>query len=300
VATANCVRYTGATPVFADIVNEQDLTISPSSIESLISERTRAIMVMHYAGYACDMPQILELARRHNLKVIEDAAHAAGSWLDGRHLGTGGDIGCFSFFSNKNMATGEGGMVVTNDDQLYERLRLLRSHGMTSLTWDRHKGHASSYDVVELGYNYRIDEMRAAIGKIQLAKLDRNNQQRRQLVQEYRARLQALKRLSIPFADHPGISAAHIMPVLLPRDAERSLFMEQMKSQGIQTSIHYPPIHEFSAYRGVIENRARLSVTEDIARREVTLPLFARMTREDVQIVSQAVSDCLLRQEYSM
>jgi len=297
VASANAIRYTGASPVFADITGENDLNISPDSIQSMITERTRAIMLVHYGGYACDMVRILELAKEHNLKVIEDAAHAAGSWLDGRHLGTWGDIGCFSFFSNKNLTTGEGGMIVTDDDALYEKLRLLRSHGMTSLTWDRHKGHAWSYDVVELGYNYRIDEIRAAIGSVQLAKLDCNNERRRQLVKLYRECLQEAPEIVIPFEAHPGVSAAHIMPVLLPANADRKEFMDEMKNQGIQTSIHYPPIHEFTAYRrvGWHGNRS-LSVTEEIARREVTLPLYPGMIDEDVSTVSQAVSTSLSMQ----
>jgi dTDP-4-amino-4,6-dideoxygalactose transaminase len=297
VASANAIRYTGASPVFADIAGENDLNISPASIQSMITERTRAIMVVHYGGYACDMVRILDLAKQYNLKVIEDAAHAAGSWLDDRHLGTWGDIGCFSFFSNKNMTTGEGGMLVTNDDTLYEKLRLLRSHGMTSLTWDRHKGHAWSYDVVELGYNYRIDEIRAAIGKVQLAKLDRNNERRRQLVNLYRECLQDVPEIRVPFLDHPGTSSAHIMPVLLPRGTDRKIFMDEMKNQGIQTSIHYPPIHEFTAYKGIGWHReGSLSLTEEIARREVTLPLYPGMTDEDVVIVSQAISKWISQQ----
>jgi dTDP-4-amino-4,6-dideoxygalactose transaminase len=131
VATANAVRYTGATPVFADILGEHDLNMSYQSIEKMISGRTRAIIVMHYGGYACDMPSIMELARERGLKVIEDAAHAIGSELGGIKLGIWGDIGCFSFFSNKNMTTGEGGMLVTNHDAYSQRLQLLRSHGMT-------------------------------------------------------------------------------------------------------------------------------------------------------------------------
>jgi dTDP-4-amino-4,6-dideoxygalactose transaminase len=294
VATANAVRYTGATPVFADILGEDNLNISPDSIEALITARTRAILVMHYGGYACDMLRIIELARKHNLKVIEDAAHAAGAWLDGRHLGTWGDIGCFSFFSNKNMTTGEGGMVVTNDPDLYENLRLLRSHGMTSLTWDRHKGHAWSYDVVELGYNYRIDEVRAAIGQIQLSKLTRNNEQRRHLSGLYHECLQEFPQISVPFLEHPGTTAAHIMPILLPCNVDRAQFMERMKSCGIQTSIHYPPIHWFTAYKGSVHSRSHLSLTEDIAQREVTLPLYPAMTDDDVTSVTQAVIDSLI------
>ena len=295
VASANSIRYTGAKPVFADIVGEDDLNISPEAIEAGITEKTRAILLVHYGGYACDMPRILELARRHHLKVIEDAAHAAGAWLDSCHLGTLGDIGCFSFFSNKNMTTGEGGMVVTNDDVLHQKLSLLRSHGMTSLTWDRHKGHAWSYDVVDLGYNYRIDEIRAALGMVQLKKLDRNNASRRHLTQVYRKSLQAVDGITVPFQSHPGTTAAHILPILLPHQVNRVHFMEEMKSQGIQTSIHYPPIHKFTSYGEFdsAEASKRLAVTEDIAAREVTLPLYPAMNDEHVAQVVDAVAHSL-------
>jgi len=296
VASANCIRYTGATPVFADITSEGDLNISTVAIEALITERTRAIMLVHYGGYACDMLRIMALARKYNLKVIEDAAHAAGSWLDGRHLGTWGDIGCFSFFSNKNLTTGEGGMVVTNDDALCEKLKLLRSHGMTSLTWDRHKGHAWSYDVVDLGYNYRIDEMRAALGIVQLNKLEGNNERRRHLTQLYREALQELHQITIPFLNHCGTTSAHIMPILLPSDSKRSDFMERMKSQGIQTSIHYPPIHKFTAYRELTGKApVRLPITENVAACEVTLPLYPTMRDEDVAKVVSAISQSFLQ-----
>lgn len=298
VATANAVRYTGATPVFADILSQTDLNLSAESIEHLVTERTRAILVVHYGGYPCDMPRILALAREHRLAVIEDAAHAIGSELDGRRLGTWGDVGCFSFFSNKNLATGEGGMVVTDDDATAENLRLLRSHGMTSLTWDRHKGHAWSYDVVALGYNYRIDEIRAALGLVQLSKLERNNAHRRHLTQVYRERLQEVApEVIVPFGDHPGVSAAHIMPVLLPHGIPRIEFMEQVKSEGIQTSIHYPPIHRFSLYAGEEQAvKASLPVTDEVAAREVTLPLYSTLTESEVLQVVQAVGKALQEQ----
>lgn len=294
VATANAVRYTGATPVFADIAGGQDLNISYHSIEKAITERTRAILVMHYGGYACDMPSIMKLARERDLKVIEDAAHAVGSELGGIKLGIWGDIGCFSFFSNKNMTTGEGGMIVTNDEAYSQRLHLLRSHGMTTLTWDRHKGHAWSYDVVDLGYNYRIDEIRAALGRVQLGKLAANNERRRHLTQVYRDALQELApQMAVPFEQHAGISAAHLMPVLLPGGTNRTGFMESMKSQGIQTSIHYPPIHTFTAYNG---GKAKyfLPNTDDIAAREVTLPLYPAMLDEDVFTVAKAIAQALV------
>ncbi len=297
VATANAVRYVGATPVFADIYGDNDLTISLDSIKNLITPRTKAIMVMHYGGYACDMPAILDLAGKHHLKVIEDAAHAVGSSLGGQHLGTIGAAGCFSFFSNKNLSTGEGGMIVTDDDGLAEKFKLLRSHGMTSLTWDRHQGHTWSYDVVDLGYNYRIDEIHSALGREQLKKLDTNNARRREITGKYRALLGDLApEIIIPFKDHQGNSAHHIMPILLPKGIDRLKFMESMKDQGIQTSIHYPPIHQFTSFRLGILGTSSLPITEDIAQREVTLPLYPLLTDKQVKMVSFAVRKSLLQQ----
>jgi len=288
VATANAVRYVGATPVFADIIGPDNLNISPAAINLLITPRTRAIIVMHYAGYPCDMPAILSLAKQHGVFVIEDAAHAVGSDLNGQKLGTLGDIGCFSFFSNKNMTTGEGGMLTTDNVDLAQKLSRLRSHGMTSLTWDRHKGHAWSYDVIDLGYNYRIDEIRAALGIAQLAKVEKNNECRRHLTQLYHSELQELaSRVSIPFQNHEGKTSAHIMPILLPKGTEREQFMGSMKKQGIQTSFHYPPVHTFTAYQS--DTKWNLPVTEEVASREVTLPLFPTMTAEDVDTVVSAV-----------
>ena len=295
VATANAVRYTGATPVFADLESLDWLNISPASIASRITGRTRAILVVHYAGYPCDMPAIQEIAHRHNLVVLEDSAHAIGSELDGRKLGTWGSIGCYSFFSNKNMTTGEGGMLVTDDDTLAERLRILRSHGMTSLSWDRHQGHAWSYDVVDLGYNYRIDEMRSALGRVQLGKVAAGNQRRRHLTALYRELLSELApEIQMPFADGRGTSCYHILPALLPPGTDRIRFMEGLKSHGIQTSIHYPPVHHFQIYRDDWQKRgASLPVTEEAAAREVTLPLYPTLRDEQVQWVAGAIKETL-------
>ncbi len=295
VATANAARYTGATPVFADVESLDWLTISPASIEACITDKTRAILVMHYAGFACDMPAIMEIARRYNLIVLEDSAHAIGSELEGRKLGTWGSIGCYSFFSNKNMTTGEGGMLATDDDTLAERLRVLRSHGMTSLSWDRHQGHAWSYDVVDLGYNYRIDEMRSALGRVQLNKIQFNNQRRARLTRLYRDLLNELvPQVKMPFGADRGISCCHILPILLPLGIDRFQFMEQMKERGIQTSIHYPPIHRFQIYQKVWQQRGvPLPLTEEITTREVTLPLYPRMQEEQVKWVAEAVRGSL-------
>jgi dTDP-4-amino-4,6-dideoxygalactose transaminase len=297
VATANAVLYTGAEVVFADIVSQDDLTIDPNSIASLINERTRAILVMHYAGYPCQMPAILALALGHNLVVIEDAAHAPGAWLERQALGTLGEVGCFSFFSNKNLSTGEGGMLATYQPELGEKIRLMRSHGMTSLTWDRHRGHAYTYDVVELGYNYRIDEIRAALGRVQLQKLEKNNQKRREITHIYWQALQASD-VGLPFAwteAVPGIQpACHIFPLLLPERIARLAFIDRLRDKGIQTSIHYPPIHQFQYYQQRYSNRpVDLPGTESAACREVTLPLYPGMQDWQINLVIESVIEAI-------
>jgi len=294
VATANAVLYTGAEVRFADILGEDELTIDPLEIERLITPRTKAIMVMHYAGYPCRMREIMAIAERHGIAMIEDVAHAPGGFLDGKALGAWGAMGCFSFFSNKNLSTGEGGMLVTDSDALAEKIRLQRSHGMTSLTYDRHKGHNFSYDVVDLGYNYRIDEIRSALGLAQLKKLERNNALRHELTMAYWEALEPLG-VGLPFSTtRQGQPSHHIFPILLPPEVDRQAFMERMRDAKIQTSIHYRPIHTFSYY----QNRygaVRLPRTEGIAAREVTLPLYPTMGEEKVRIVVQEIETALER-----
>ncbi len=188
-------------------------------------------------------------------------------------------------------------MIITNDDALVERLHRLRSHGMTSVTWDRHKGHAWSYDVVDLGYNYRLDEIRSALGRVQLSKLDDYNRYRRQLTLSYHEWLQELApAIEIPFEKHPGISACHLLPVLLPSGIDRRQFMDSMKERGIQTSIHYPPIHHFEAYRSNGQPTISLPATEVIAARELTLPLYPAMSSDDIELVVRSVQSSLQEQ----
>lgn len=291
VATANAVRYTGAKVVFADIESEDWLCICPHSIEEQITDKTKAIVVMHYAGFACDMPAILRIAEKYGLAIVEDAAHAVGASLDGKALGTWGNVGCYSFFGNKNMTTGEGGMLVTNDDLLAEKIRIMRSHGMTTLTWDRHKGHASTYDVVELGYNYRLDEIRSAIGREQLKKLPAGNARREVLVSRYRqAFAEMAPKLGLPFAERRGNSSQHIFPVLLPEKMNKDAFREALKQDGIQTSFHYPPVHQFKIYQDPQKNfEETLWMTENVSSRQVTLPLFPTMTDEQQRLVIECV-----------
>ncbi|MEA3441024.1 MAG: DegT/DnrJ/EryC1/StrS family aminotransferase [Chloroflexota bacterium] len=295
VATANAVLYTGAEVRFADIIGPDELNISPDKIEHLITDRTKAIMVMHYAGYPCRMPEIMEIASRHDLVVIEDAAHAPGAMLNGRCLGAWGDVGCFSFFSNKNLATGEGGMLVTNREGIAKKVRLLRSHAMTSVTWDRHRGHAYSYDVVDLGYNYRIDEIRSALGLVQLSKLGANNARRKMLTETYWRTLKNCD-LELPYLqmlEDPEIQPGyHILPILLPEGSDRSVFMGKLRTDGVQSSIHYPPIHNFSYYSRRYPGVA-LPITERAAAREVTLPLYPGMSDDQLSLVIASVQAAL-------
>jgi dTDP-4-amino-4,6-dideoxygalactose transaminase len=301
VATANAVLYCGAEVVFAEVNGPDDLNLSPEDVESRITSRTKAIVAVHYGGYPAAMGELSEIAERHGLGLIEDAAHAPGAYLKGRHLGTYGDAGCFSFFSNKNLATGEGGMLVTNRDDLAEKARLLRSHGMTTVTWDRHQGHAYTYDVVQLGYNYRIDEMRSALGLAQLKKLPDFNRRRAEITYHYWRSLSETS-LQLPFCSkymvlpekidqqNDSEPAFHLFPILLPPGCIRTDFMEHMRRTGIQTSIHYPLIHLFSYYRQRYAG-VSLPLSEELASRQVTLPLYPSMKDEQIELVIQAVID---------
>jgi dTDP-4-amino-4,6-dideoxygalactose transaminase len=290
VASANAILYVGAKPVFVDITGLSDLNISCNYLENKITPKTKAIMVVHYGGYLADMERIKKIAKKHNLFVIEDAAHAIGAKFKSQMAGGIGDIGCFSFFSNKNMATGEGGMIVTNQDKFAQKIRLLRSHGMTSMTWDRHKGHAYSYDVTELGYNYRMTEMNAALGIEQLKKLRSSNRKRKSLIKIYVENLEGTKGFSIPFLNYPRDSAFHLFPIILDQDVNREKFMNSLKRAKIQTSIHYPPIHKFSYYqKNFRSSLTKLPLTEYVGRHEVTLPLHPLLKKEDVLFVCNQI-----------
>jgi dTDP-4-amino-4,6-dideoxygalactose transaminase len=290
VATVNAIAYTGATPVFADVVSLTEPWLDPAAVEAVLTDRTTAIMTMAYGGHPGRTAALAQLAREHGLIVLEDAAHAIGSRLGDRHLGTFGLAGAFSFFSNKNLAVGEGGMVVTDDDDVAARMRLLRSHGMTTLTWDRHRGHASAYDVVELGFNYRIDEPRAALGRRRLARLDDDNARRAELDARYRELLGAIDGLAPALPTLEGARLAHhLFTIVLDEDVDRARFRETLAVRGVQTSVHYPPAHRFSIHA----TDAELPVTDAYGDRAVTLPMFATMTVDQQNEVVEAVRAAL-------
>jgi dTDP-4-amino-4,6-dideoxygalactose transaminase len=289
VATANAARLAGAVPVFVDCLGEYDFNIDPADLERRIGPRTAAIAVVHYGGYACAMDEVLRIAGRHGLPVVEDCAHAPGGTHGGMPLGTLGDVGCFSFFGNKNITTGEGGAMVTRRPELAERLRLLRSHGMTTPAWDRHRGHAASYDVLVPGLNYRFDEMRAAIGLCQLRRLADNNARRGRAVRVYREALAGIEGLVVPFADRDE-SSFHLFPVVLPAESDRAAVMARLRAEGIGTSVHYPPSHLFTAYRGTSPPLPR---AEALAPRILTLPLYAALSGDDVGFIAGCLKAAL-------
>jgi dTDP-4-amino-4,6-dideoxygalactose transaminase len=293
VAAANAIAHTGATPIFCDVVGPHDLNLDPADVEAALGPRTTAILAFHYGGFPCAMDALAELAATRGLVVVEDAAHAPGATLDGKACGTLGLAGCFSFFANKNLPVGEGGMVVTDDAEVAARLRLLRSHGMTTVTWDRHRGHASSYDVVAPGFNYRLDEIRAAIGLVQLRRLPQENASRARIAAGYRSALEGVKGLSLPFGQGAAArtSAHHLAVVLLPEGTDRDGVRARLTERRIQTSVHYPPIHTFTQYRSAA--RRPLRRTEAVAGRLLTLPLFARMSDDQVESVIEGLLDAV-------
>lgn len=291
IADVNVLSLCGVTPVLADVTSLADLAVSPEDIEEKITPNTRALIVVHYAGFACDMGRIVDLCERHGLALIEDCAHANGGTFGQQKLGTFGDLSAWSFFTNKNLSVGEGGMVATRDPDLYAKCKNLRSHGMTLASFDRMKGRASTYDVIEPGLNYRIDEMRSAIGLVQLDKLPDANRSRAERVAEYLHHLRVLPGISIPFVDFDrGTPTHHIFPVLLKSGTDRNSVIEGMKDQGVQCSVHYPSIHQFTAYRGI---RGETPLADDISSRELTLPLYPGMQTSDVELVCNALKHSL-------
>ena len=288
VATANAVRYVGATPVFADIISLEDLTIDPEDIKRKITNKTKAIIVMHYGGFPCKMDEIMAIAKENNLKVVEDACHGPLSEYKDKKLGTIGDIGCFSFFSNKNISTAEGGMLVTNNLKYDQEARLLRSHGMTTMSYQRASGHATEYDVIRLGYNYRLDDIRAAIGLVQICKLKNDLRKRAQVRNWYINSLKDNPKIIIPFTNYTGFVSNYIFPIVLKNanKEKRDKVREKLHNAGIQTSIHYPPVHLFSCFSG---NNKKLNNTELAYQSLISLPMYSKLSIDQIKWIADNI-----------
>ena len=289
VATANCVLYVGARPVFVDIDSFDEPLMSVAQAGRKCTGQTRAVIIMHYAGYLADRDAWRRFAETRGLWLIEDAAHAAGA----RGAGHFGDAAVFSFYGNKNMTTAEGGIVLARNAATLDRVKRMRSHGMTSGTRERLDARTPSYDVIMLGWNYRMDELRAAVGLVQLGSLGRWNRRRRDLVRSYRDALaQRCPEVRVPFANDDRPSAYHFLPALLPEGTDRELVMGRMRAAGVQTTVHYPPIHRLSFYRDRGPS-LRLPQTEAFAGRELTLPLHPKLEDSDVETVADALAAAL-------
>ena len=292
IATVSMILHVGARPIFADIQSLSRPNISVSTVKGLVTDRTRAIVFLHYAGYTDNALEIRKFCDENDILMIEDAAHAHGSVADGLKAGSIGHIAAFSFYANKSLAIGEGGMVTTSDDGMAEKARLLRSHGMTSLSWDRFStvGPPANYDIKFPGFNYRMSELHAALGLVQLQKLPRNNQRRRELVGAYR---ELLKRrlggaVDVPF--EPSETTSHyIMPIVLGENVDRDAVAMEMAKYGVQTSVHYRPVHGFSYFKEFFGEQ-KLPLTEAFGRRELTLPLYPSMRDSDIEFVVDALA----------
>jgi dTDP-4-amino-4,6-dideoxygalactose transaminase len=295
VATAAAARYCGATPVLADVVGQHDLGVDPEDVAARITGRTKAVCAVHYAGYAADLARLRELCEERGIALVEDAAHSPSATPVGesRKLGTHGLAGAFSFFSNKVLSCGEGGLLATDDDAVAELVRNRRSHAMTSGTWDRHRGHTGGYDVVGLGYNYRLDEPRAALLSARLGGLEDDIALRRRVVHRYRDLLAEVDGVTVPYRDEDvDVSSCYVMPVMVDRpelrDPLRSFLLEERR---VQTSVLYPSIHEFSAYAEAASGQLERSAMA--ARTQLTLPLYPHISESDQDRVVSALRDGL-------
>jgi dTDP-4-amino-4,6-dideoxygalactose transaminase len=309
VATVNAILYCHAAPIFCDIVDPLEPTISPEEVQRKVSEKTAAILVVHYAGFPCRMAALEKVlspsessgsrARDAKDHIIEDAAHASGATApDGRSLGTIGTAGALSFFANKNLVTGEGGMLLTSNAEIAKTARLLRSHGMTSGTWQRQVKGFSDYDMTMLGFNYRPSEIISAIGLVQLKKLAANNARRKTLSLYYRDLLRQADEVQVPFAGGGdlGSPAYHIFPILLADELTRNRVSLRLQQAGIQTSHHYPLAHQFSYYRTRLPDPPpSLPISEAYSRRQLTLPLHPLLREEDVEWVVREIKEALTR-----
>lgn len=293
VATANSILYCGGTPVFADIVGPHDLNIDPAEVERRIGERTKAVLVVHFAGYPAAIEPIAELCRERGVALIEDAAQAPSAEAGGRKAGTFGLAGCFSFFSNKVLSCGEGGALATDDDEVAERVRLLHSHAMTASTIERHRGRATQYDVTDVGFNYRIDEPRAAFLSSRLKRLEADVQRRRELVLRYRELLGPIEGIEIPWVDADvARSSCYTMAVVVADPERREPLRARLREEhGVQTTV-YPAVHELEVYRRMLPGTS-LPRTEAVARSLLSIPLYTHMSDGEQDHVVAALGESL-------
>lgn len=273
IATANAVSYTGAKPIFIDI-EKDTLNIDPEKIEEKITPRTKAIVVVHIYGHACDMDKILKIAKRHNLRVIEDAAEAHGTLYKGKRCGSFGDVSCFSFFGNKLITTGEGGMCLTNDKKLYEKIKLLKGQGMK-------EGRRYWHDVI--GYNYRLTNIQAALGCAQLERIDLFLENKRANADLYRKLLGGIKGITLPVEKDYTTSNYWMFTIVLDKKFNRDKIAKKLKDVGIDTRVAFYPMSDLPPYsKSMGAKDSTLAVSHDLAYRALTLPSSSKLRQKDI------------------
>jgi len=300
VSTANVLLHAGAVPVFVD-VEPDTLNLDTKRIEEALTPRTRALLPVHYAGLPCDEDALLEIARARRLKIVEDAAHALGASYKGRPIGGIGDVTMFSFHPAKNLTTGEGGALSTDDEALAARARRLRFHGIDQTPESRFGGRGpAAYDVVEAGFKYNMSDLQAAIGIHQLARLDERNRRRRELAMRYRELLRSVPHVE-PLAD-PSYEHEHAWHMLVVRiepaalAIERDDVIQELRSRGIGAGVHFVPLHLQTLYRDRTDPK-RLPVATEAHRRILTLPLFPDMRDGDVDFVVEVLATVIRENE---
>lgn len=288
-ATANVILQVGARPVFVDI-DKDTYNIDVNKIEEAITAKTKAIMPVHYAGQSCDMDYIMWLAEHYHLSVIEDAAHAIGTTYKGRRLGGIGDLTCFSFYATKNMTTGEGGAVATNDDSLAQMIRILSLHGISADAWDRYSDKGNwYYEVQECGWKYNMMDIQAAIGIHQLDKLDGFIRKRQEYAGIYDKELGDIIHTPVKRCDRNHVY--YLYPILVP--GNRDSFIFKMKEHGVSCSVHFIPLHLHPLYQRYGFKLGDYPVAESVYSQEVSLPLYPKMSVEDVMYVCKCVKECI-------
>jgi len=298
-ASANVVIHTGAKPVFVDI-DPVTMNIDPKKIREKITAQTKAIIPVHIAGHPCEMDEIMEIAQEHNLFVLEDAAHAVYTQYKGKMIGTIGNVTAFSFYATKNLVTGEGGMVTTNDEDLYNKIRVLSTHGMSRNAWNRYAEAGSwYYEIISPGYKYNMSDIMAALGLSQLAKLERMQGLRQEIAHYYNAELGKLPELEEPVELDYARHAWHLYIIKLNLDKlsiDRGKFIEELKEENIGTSVHFIPLHMHPYYRDTYEYKPEdFPVAEGVFERIISLPMYPKMSMQDARDVVEAVKRVIKR-----
>ena len=291
VATANSVLHTGATPVLVD-VNYDDINISIKSIEKSITKKTKAIIPVHFAGKSCDMSKLKKISKKFGLKIIEDCAHAIGTKFNKTHVGNFGETGCFSFYPTKNLTTFEGGMIITNSKQTALKIKSMRNHGITKSLKERFtKGHPWDFDVSELGYNYRLDEIRASLGFNQLKRLKKMNQLRQNASRYYTKNLKNTSGVETFEDSKLKDNSCHLYVIKVLKDFNltRNNLFNYLLKHGIRTSVHYKPLDKFNFYKSNSKIYSSLNISHELYEKILSLPLFPQISKKELDLVINTI-----------